>query len=587
MSGRRPRAAQAAGPPRAATTRPGRPGLRHELRWAILLLALHAGLALWGAVRNSVTFDENFHLPSGVLIARHGELRVSAVNPPLVKALCGWAALAAGARIPTAEAMGDGEQGRVGEAFMRANADRYHRVFVAARTVVIGLSLLLGLVVWRWARRRFGPRGGLLALAFYAFAPEALAHAGVVTLDLATALGFAASAYAFWGFARSGRWTWWLGLVAAVGGTFLVRFSAVLLAPTLFLMAAVATARGVRRPRRMWVGLAMLPVTTLAILTVGYVGGTSLQPLSERAFESRPFRAIQQRLPGLRVPVPDVYLSGFDRQMVESGAGQTPTYLFGRKRDDSPWYYFPVALAVKWPLGFLVALLVRAWTVARRRPRRRDLADEAFVLIPAAIYLAVGMFVANLCIGIRYVLPILPFLCVWCGGLLDRRAPPAPRRAPARPRRPILAVGLAALVAVETALAAPWYLSFFNLAAGGPGNGDRIVNDSNVDWGQGLIALREELARRGIRRIHLVYHGTVDPAIYGIDYVPFLGGSPGAESEWLAVSSYFYVGLSQRLMIREGRTESRRYGFQGWNLAPVARPARCMYLFRLPARPPG
>ncbi|MGH7731883.1 MAG: hypothetical protein ACRENJ_11610, partial [Candidatus Eiseniibacteriota bacterium] len=143
----------------------------------------------------------------------------------------------------------------------------------------------------------------------------------------------------------------------------------------------------------------------------------------------------------------------------------------------------------------------------------------------------------------------------------------------------------ASLVAIEAALSAPWYLAFFNRAAGGPGGGDRIVNDSNVDWGQGLIALREELAGRGIGRVHLTYHGTVDPAIYGIDYVPLLGGAPGPESEWLAVSSYFYVGLPQRLMTREGRTDFKRYDFRARSLVPVARPARCMYLFRLPARP--
>jgi hypothetical protein len=287
------------------------------------------------------------------------------------------------------------------------------------------------------------------------------------------------------------------------------------------------------------------------------------------------------------MPVPDIYVSGFDRQLVESRAGRTPTYLFGRVRDDSPWYYFPVALLAKWPLGFLLALGLRAVGMARARPARRRLADDAFVLVPAAIYLGVGMFVANLCIGVRYVLPILPFLCVWCGGLLDRRvrgSAAAGARHPGRART-LIAAGVAALVAIETALAAPWYLAFFNRAAGGPGGGDRIVNDSNVDWGQGLIALRDELRRRGIGRIHLAYHGTVDPAVYGLDYVPYLGGQPGPESDWLAVSSYYYVGLSQRLMTRAGRTDFMRYDFsRARDMAPVARPAGCMYLFRLPAR---
>ena len=108
------------------------------------------------------------------------------------------------------------------------------------------------------------------------------------------------------------------------------------------------------------------------------------------------------------------------------------------------------------------------------------------------------------------------------------------------------------------------------------------MNDSNVDMGQGLLALRADMARLGIRRIHLAYHGMTDPAVYGIDYIPFLRGNPGPESDWLAVSSYYYVGLTQRMMTTRGRTPFVEMDFHTlWGRVPDARPARCMYLFRL------
>ncbi|HXS81157.1 MAG TPA: hypothetical protein VN896_00450, partial [Methylomirabilota bacterium] len=72
--------------------------LAREHLWVALLLAAHVVLAVWGAAKQSVTFDENFHLPAGVLEVAYGEMDVSTVNPPLVKALGGLAALAAGAR---------------------------------------------------------------------------------------------------------------------------------------------------------------------------------------------------------------------------------------------------------------------------------------------------------------------------------------------------------------------------------------------------------------------------------------------------------------------------------------------------------
>jgi hypothetical protein len=559
-------------------------GPHRERLWVGLLLVLHAALAVWGAARNSVTFDENFHVPSGVLIAAAGEFRVSAVNPPLVKALGGAAALVAGARLPSAEAMGDGEQGRVGEAFMRANADRYHRVFFAARLVVIALSVLLGWIVWRWARRLYGARGGLFALILYALTPEALAHAGVATLDLATALGFTASVYAFWVFARTGRRGWWLIAALAIGATFLTRFAAVLLVPMLVALAALGTVtRRFRDPGRVWLGLGLFTVTTLVLVNLGYLGRTSFEPLSAWTFDSRPFQSLRAALPWLPVPLPDAFVGGFDRQLVESGPGVTPTYLFGTIRDDAPWYYFPVALLFKWPVALLLAILARLAT--RGRASLRGRVDEAFVLAPALGYLAVAMFVSNLAIGVRYVLPMLPFVCVWCGGLAA-----APRSGVATPFRRMagarLAPALALVLAVETAFTAPWYLSFFNALAGGADRGARIVNDSNVDWGQGLIALRDELRRRGIARIHLAYHGTTDPAVYGIDYLPYLGGRPGEESEWLAVSRYYDAGLSQRMMTRAGRTQPVRFDFSALPLQPVATPGRAILLYRLPATRP-
>ncbi len=325
----------------SAAKRSARAGVRHERAWVALLVLAHVLLATWGAVRHSVTFDENFHLPSGILAAARGELRVSAVNPPLIKALAGAAALAAGARVPGQAALGDGEQGRVGVAFMRANADRYQRIFVAGRLVVVLCSGLLALVVWHWARRSWGALGGLVSLALYSFAPEALAHAGLVTLDVPTALGFVASMSAWQAFVTRGRWLDW-GLTAlAVAFTFLVRFTAVFLPPLLLALTLVQLfARRVRAPRRVFAGFALLAVTTLVALQAGYLGRTSWAPLREWRFESQAFLKLQRTLPALRLPLPDAYVGGFDRQAVESQAGTTPSYLLRVVHREAPLAYY-------------------------------------------------------------------------------------------------------------------------------------------------------------------------------------------------------------------------------------------------------
>jgi hypothetical protein len=326
---------------------------------------------------------------------------------------------------------------------------------------------------------------------------------------------------------------------------------------------------------RMWFGLALLVPAVLLGLQIGFLGHTSLDPFGRWSFGSHLFQSLRTAAPGLRLPLPDAYLGGLDRELMDTQTGATPTFLFDHVITHRVWYYFLLAALFKWPLGFLGALGLRTFRPHTRRDRR-----SWFLLVAIALYLVAAMFSVSINAGIRYLFPILPLLCVWFGGLAGAPAGGTTRRkARLLPR---LAVALALLQGLEAGLAAPWYLSFFNWPSGGPGGGYRLLNDSNVDWGQGLIALREELARRGIQRVHLAYHGTTDPGIYGIDYVPYLGGRPGPESDWLAMSSYYFVGLSQRMMTSHGPTRSLQILVGPLrNVPPVARPANCIYLFRL------
>lgn len=548
-------------------------GLPHERWWVAALLLVHVALAGWGALRTSVTFDENFHLPAGLMILERGNYTGSVAQPPLPKVLYALPALALGARLPTPAAMVSGDEGTVGESFMRVNAARYGLVFLAGRMVGLLFSVLLGALVWWWARSLYGPAGGALSLALYALAPESLAHAGIVGTDLPTALSFTAVLYAFWRFANAPRRRTWGWMALAVAAASVVRFSAVQLVPMLVLVLVLARVRGrLPRPRRVWLGvLALVPVGWAAV-TIGYAFDLHGGPWSDLPFRSENFRAFVARWPWFRFPLPTAYLAGLDYMSLLGQESRATTYLLGQQFLGVVWYYFPLALLFKYPLGLLGALGLRAFT--RGRGARADAIPGEWVLgIAAAVALGIAMFLMRYNFGIRYLLLLLPLACVWCGGLLARGVPRAARLA---------ATALAVALLVESAAAAPWYLSFYNWPSGGPGGGDRLVNDSNADWGQGLLALRDEMRARGIARVHLAYHGTTDPAVYGIDYVPYLGGTPGPESDWLAVSSYYFVGLGQRMMTSRGRTEPIGFDLRPlWDVTPVARPGDCMYLFRV------
>jgi hypothetical protein len=107
------------------------------------------------------------------------------------------------------------------------------------------------------------------------------------------------------------------------------------------------------------------------------------------------------------------------------------------------------------------------------------------------------------------------------------------------------------LAAVEHLAVVPRSLTFVHAAAGGPAGGYRLLNDSNYDWGQGLIDLRAWMRHHGVERVHLAYFGSVDPRVYGIAYTPLV--EPGDEP-YVAVSSFYLVGLAHRMQTPRGRT---------------------------------
>lgn len=557
-----------------ATPAPRALDARRARLWVLALFTVHAVLATWAMARNSVTFDENFHLPAGLMILERANYTASVAQPPLPKLLYAVPAALLGARLPDASAMDSGDEGTVGESFMRRNRDRYGEIYFASRLVALLFSLALGLLVWRWARAVYGEAGGVLAAALWALSPEALAHAGIVGTDLPTALAFTLALFTLWRYlnAPSRRsWTW---MALAWSAAFLTRFSAVQLVPVFVVATALAHVRGrLTSPRGAWLGLAALVPAAWLAVDAGYLFKLEMGSWGHLPFRSGAFLELAHRFPWFGVPLPSAYIGGLDYMLTLNQ--EALTYLLGRIHEGPLWYYFPLALAFKLPLGTWGALVTRAW--AKPRADAEPRVPATWVIAAAsAVLLAMALFFTRYNFGIRYLLPLLPLACVWSGGLLAPGVSTRLRR---------VAVASAALLAFEAALSAPWFLAFYNWPSGGPGGGDRLVNDSNVDWGQGLIALKEEMAKRGVHRIHLAYHGTTDPAVYGIDYVPYLGGALGPESEWLAVSSYYFVGLSQRMVTPQGRTPSIRLDFtQLYGREPDARPARCMYLFHVPSR---
>lgn len=505
----------------------------------LVWMAVAITLAQW---RMAPTFDEQNHVTRGIAILRTGDYRLSYHHPPLANILQGlpvaWGTHGFSTDAdwwnpgtPNSLSIWDAAAttiwrrapGRTYDANLAPNGLAVIRL---ARLPMLLFALGMGVLIFLWARALFGAWGGVLSLALYAFDPNMLAHGGLATTDIPAACTILLAMWLARGYLRApsrGRLIWaGLGLGLALAA----KFSALILLPVLGLLLLIVALAAPRlaglKLADVWrahplvgrVGRALAVCAVAGLIagvTVWGVYGCWVEALGSKP--GQPVAAdanLKERL-----PVPALqYLRGI--RTVKSEAGGHRAYLLGETdaRGKGWWYYFPVTAAVKTPLPALLCILtiLALLLVPRARAALSVPGHEWLILLlPAGVFLlaALGLLGVSLNLGIRHVLPLYPFLLIAAGGLVKLR-----------PEMPAIWRGgaLAALIAVQaigTTTAFPNYLSYFNGLVR-PGQGYRVLADSNLDWGQDLGALVAWQRAQGVRHLAISYFGTTPPEAYGL-----------------------------------------------------------------------
>jgi hypothetical protein len=364
--------------------------------------------------------------------------------------------------------------------------------------------------VYAWARELYGGPAALLALALAVTCPTLLAHARLVTTDLPAALGFTATTFLVWRWLTVASWRRATSAGAVLGAALLVKFSCALLAPLVVVLAAIAVATGRLQLKRAAAGIALIAAIAYASIWAGYGFrfAASRDPgyvleWDDLARENPPSPAIvfarEHRL------FPEAYLYGFAYAKAESA--DRIAFLDG-EQSLAGWYrYFPEAFLLKTPLAF-TALAV--WVIAAALLRTRGKSFDGWCVALPPLVFAVAAVQSRFNIGHRHVTPVYPFLCVAIA--------PAAAWLAERGARAVAVAVLTASCFVSFALATPGYLSYFNVAAGGPRGGAKHLVDSNLDWGQDLPRLKRWMDAHGVAEVDLAYFGTADPRAYGIGF---------------------------------------------------------------------
>lgn len=485
------------------------------------------------ARRESVTFDEVAHIGAGVSYLQKLDMRLNEEHPPLAKVV---------AALPLVVSGVHADYSSVSWSFSGKQFNQYFGEWVfghwliarwndpvstvfRARVAMLGLTLVLGYVLFVCGSRLGDPWGGLLCLCAYATMPAMLAFGPLVLTDIPVTLFAVLTLWTFADLWRAPSRRAALRFALAFGGALLTKFSAGIL---FFCFAAFILSlrlrpvpgaptdktelRAWRRAR--WRSLtAGVFFAALAVYGVDFVLSWN-EPTDSLGFLGHSAAALVLRR--LLMP-PWIYLRGL---LLFAFTAKPHSFLLGHAYPHGVWFYFPVLFLLKSPLAFLLLLVLAliAGVAAKLRHEPVAAIPEGKELHWRAVWVSLVVF-TGMCMLSPFQFSFRHFSIPLA--LLTLLLAPLPRalEALARLGRAVAGAGMwvtaaLALALVVTAVRAyPYYLPFLNSLGGGH-PGYELFGDSNLDWNQALPEVEEFAHQHGLRRVLLDDYAFSDPNVY-------------------------------------------------------------------------
>ncbi len=451
--------------------------------------------------------DESAHIPAGLYHLETGRMDAYRVNPPLPRMLAAlpllidhpkmeWFSLTA----PQAR-----NEYAFAQNWIHENLEDVPRQLRLARAVMILFFALGAWTIYKWTFELYGRQAAWLALALWSLSPEVITYSATVAPDLPAAATGLFACYWFWKWLVGGKneipWEVSFGLALATLSKFSWLFLFVLF-PALTLMhdllkRSVSDESKSTLPWRFAsqrfgkLTIALMCTVLIINLIYGFEGtgrrlgdfeflSTELGGEHESRFETgnRYRGTVLGMMP---MPLPCEVLQGLDYLRWEFEGGY-PCYLQGEWKARGWWYFYLVAMAVKFPIGYFVLMVIGSGAMISRFMSRQSVHGEWLIPLVGVLFITQVSSQTGFTHHLRYVLPAFGFLYI----LAARSVTILPRR-------------IAAITVVICLSGTVFYHAthfglahaHFNWLAGGPENGWRHLSLSNLDWGQSTYRMAD------------------------------------------------------------------------------------------------
>ncbi|MCL5406899.1 MAG: glycosyltransferase family 39 protein [Patescibacteria group bacterium] len=462
----------------------------------VFILLISLTLMIFSSASDSLTVDEKVHISAGYLHTWKGNYLFNSEHPPLLNDLAGFFARAAKPNVPAVPAnFTGGDQWEYGDMFFYLSGNNIDKLIFWARLPFIFLTLGLIYLVFLWAKTLFGAKAGLVAATLTAFSPNILAHGRLATTDIGVTFFFLLTCWAIrkYYLKPNVKNAVFLGLAVAL--VLLSKFSGLVILPIVFLSLMLLWF--LKKPKfTTSLGQFLLILAIPLVLvwgTYAFSMRSDLISLPPVYITSKilGYKNLSSPLSKWLIVPYDKAIQGFEILSDHNTSGHW-AYLNGEVGYNGWWYYFPLVMLYKLPLTEIILLALTIfifWKVKLRPPG--SWFDYFILFFPPLLFLAISM-IGRIDIGIRHILPILPFFYIFISSLANFKNKIFQKLI-------FVLVGIEVIICI---LAFPNYLTYFNQIAGGAKGGIKHLSDSNLDWNQNMKRFGIYAKENNIKKVY-------------------------------------------------------------------------------------
>lgn len=493
---------------------------------------------------NSITSDEASHLPAGIYYLNAGRYLINPEHPPLVKIVAALPFLNSDIKLPVFSDSKESENDNIlpketelrnygqwdfGNALLSDPDNDMQQILLSGRLAVLVFNLFLLILVYFYLVNIFGLLTSRFFIIFFTTSATIIAHSSLVTTDISSALLQILSLLSFGLFLHKPKARNGFLAVIFFSGAQLAKFSSVLLLPAFFMVIVLFMFKN-KNPLKSLINFFLLFVASILIITLFYIPFTI--NVTESEFVSRLTDSAKNYDQSyVRIAESFVNINEFTKSIAHylygvllaffRGAGGNSLFFLGEVyKVTSGVLYFPILYFLKQAEGYILILLVTFGFILSYTTRKiisqrdkitklRKIAHNLFLKYDSffgkfsytTILLALFFFIylitsliSKLQIGVRHITVIILisfiFTSFFASFFYVR----------SKTFKNIFKISFV-LILVSLFLNFPFYLSYYNLFAGGTENGYKIAVDSNYDWGQDLYRFESFLIENNIENV--------------------------------------------------------------------------------------